>query len=128
MGAYSDVFMSHFASPRNVGEIAQADRIGMVGIPGQGPFFLLFLRLNGECVAEARYQTHGCGPTIAAGSMMTEMIRGRSIEECLALTVDELIDALGGVPPHKVRSPAMAIAALQNALRDFRKEERASGV
>jgi NifU-like protein involved in Fe-S cluster formation len=116
MGLYSDVLMDHFLSPHNSGKLEGADRIGLVGVPGQGPFMIVYLRLDHERVVEARFQTHGCGPTIAAGSLLTEMIRNRPVQECLALTAEQLTDALGGVPPDKRHSPALAIAALRAAL------------
>lgn len=119
MGYYSDVLMEHFQSPHNNGPMDAPDAVGLVGVPGQGPFLLLALRLRNGRVAEARYQTNGCGATIASGSVLTEMILGRAVEECLALTTERLTDALGGVPPDKAHCPAMAVAALNNALREF---------
>jgi nitrogen fixation NifU-like protein len=116
MSGFSDILMEHFQSPRNQGPMEAPDRIGLVGTPGQGPFLLLCVRLKDGYVTQARYQTYGCGASIACGSMLTEMIIGRAIAECLALTPEQLIDALGGVPPHKQHCPAMAIGALRAAL------------
>jgi nitrogen fixation NifU-like protein len=116
MGRYSDILMNHFLSPRNAGPMQDPDRIGLVGIPGQGPFMVVCLRLDGDRVTEARFQTHGCGATIAAGSMLTELVAHRSVRECLALTAEHLTAALGGVPPDKVHCPALAVAALRAAL------------
>jgi nitrogen fixation NifU-like protein len=116
MGKYSDILMEHFTTPRNVGRMADPDRIGLVGVPGQGPFFLLCLHLKDGRVVEARHQCHGCGATIAAGSMLTEMIVQQPLAYCQGLTVERLTDALGGVPPDKLHSPALAIEALRAAL------------
>src|SRR5262249_9454502 len=116
MGKYSDILMDHFLSPRNSGHMEAPDRIGLVGTPGQGPFLLLCLRLDSGQVTEAKFQTHGCGATIAAGSMLTVLITNRPIQECLELTVEQLTEALGGVPPHKLHSPAPAHGALRAPL------------
>ena len=77
---------------------------------------ILFLRIEDERIAAAKYHTVGCGPTIACGSMLSELVLGRTIAECRELTADHLIEALDGVPPDKLHFPAMAIAALQDAL------------
>lgn len=117
MSRFSEILMDHFMSPRNCGPMDSPDRLGLVGVPGQGPFFLLCLKIKDERVIEAKYQTHGCGATIASGSMLTEMILHRSVAECLAITADELTGCLGGVPPDKLHCPSMAISALQTALK-----------
>jgi nitrogen fixation NifU-like protein len=77
---------------------------------------IVFLKLQGDRIAAAKYHTVGCGPTIASGSMLTELIAGRTISECRALTVENLIDALDGVPADKLHCPALAIGALKGAL------------
>ena len=75
--------------------------------------------MKGNQVLTAKFQTYGCGPTIACGSILTELITGRSVNECLELTADTLIDALDGIPAEKLHSPALAIAALRNALKQY---------
>ena len=75
--------------------------------------------MHGDQILAAKFQTYGCGPTIACGSVLTEMITGRSINQCLELTAQSLIDALDGVPPDKLHSPALAIAALRDALKEY---------
>ncbi len=77
---------------------------------------ILYLKLDDERIAAAKYHTVGCGPTIASGSILTEIIQGRTIEECRKLTAEDLIDALDGVPPNKLHCPALAIGALKDAL------------
>ncbi|MDR3637365.1 MAG: iron-sulfur cluster assembly scaffold protein [Isosphaeraceae bacterium] len=118
MAGYSDTFMDHFTSPRNSGPMEAPDVVGHVGTPGRGPYFIIALRLGGSAVSEARFQTYGCGATIAAGSVLTEMVRQRPIAECLALTADDVIAALDGVPANKLHGPALAIQALRVALKD----------
>jgi NifU-like protein involved in Fe-S cluster formation len=108
--------MEHFMAPRNTGRMEAPDRVGQAGGPGQAMFFVLHLRLSGGLVAEAKYQTYGCGATIAAGSMLTVMITNRSVEECLALTAEDLTRVLGGLPAEKMHCPGMVIGALREAL------------
>ena len=117
MAGYSETLMEHFSSPRNAGRLDNADRTGQAGTVGSGPFFILYLRIERDTIREAKFQTHGCGLTIASGSMLTELIVNRPLAECRGLTVERLIEALDGVPPHKRHGPALAIGALQDALR-----------
>ncbi len=119
MGKYSDTLMDHFTSPRNSGALESPDSTGRAGAPGRGPFLILYLRMKGNQVLAAKFQTYGCGPTIACGSVLTEMITGRSVTDCLELTAQTLIDALDGVPADKLHSPALAIAALRDALKEY---------
>jgi nitrogen fixation NifU-like protein len=109
--------MEHFNAPRNSGALEQPDRVGRAGTPGQGPFMILYLKLDDGRVARAGYQTFGCGASIAAGSLLTETIVGREIRECLALTSEQLSDAMGGFPPDKAHCPILAVAALRDALK-----------
>ncbi len=116
MARFSETLMDHFASPRNSGAMEAPDRVGRAGTLGQGPFMTLYLKLDGETVAEARYRTVGCGVSIACGSALTELVVGRTVAGCLALTPGDVASALDGVPPDKAHGPALAIAALRDAL------------
>ena len=116
MGKYSETMMDHVLSPRNGGVLEYADLTGHAGTPGRGAFLILFLNVEDGRIAAAKYHTVGCGPTIACGSMFSELVVGRSIAECRELTAEHLIEALDGVPPDKLHCPAMAIAALRDAL------------
>ena len=116
MGKYSETLMDHVMAPRNGGVMENPDLTGRAGAPGRGAFLILYLKRQDDRVAEAKYHTYGCGPTIAAGSMLTEMIEGRTVAECRELTVEKLIEALDGVPPDKLHCPGLAIAALRDAL------------
>jgi nitrogen fixation protein NifU and related proteins len=113
---FSDVLMDHFNSPRNSGRMETPDRVGIAGTPGRGPYVALYLRLAADVISEARFQTHGCGVSVACGSMLTEMITGRAASECLELSPDHLSEALEGVPATKLHCPVLAVAALKNAL------------
>jgi NifU-like protein involved in Fe-S cluster formation len=101
MGKYSGTLMDHVMAPRNGGVMQDPDLTGHAGAPGRGAFLILFLKLQEERITAAKYHTYGCGPTIAAGSMLTELIVGRTVAECRELTTDDLIEALDGVPPDK---------------------------
>src|SRR5262245_9864157 len=118
MGLHSDTFMDHFLSPRNSGAMSDPDRTGHAGAPGQGPFLILYLKVTDGCIKEAKFQTYGCGTAIASGSALTEMITGRNLEQCRAITELELIAALDGVAPDKLHGPALAITALRDAVKD----------
>jgi nitrogen fixation NifU-like protein len=117
MSRFSDILMDHFNSPRNRGGMESPDCVGVGGTPGNGPFMVLMLRVQSNRVTEAKCDTHGCGVTIAAGSMLTEMITNRTLEACGTITAEQLIEALDGVPADKAHAPALAVAALRNALR-----------
>jgi nitrogen fixation protein NifU and related proteins len=116
VGKYSETLMDHVMAARNGGVMENPDLTGHAGSPGRGAFLILYLKIQDGRIAEARYHTYGCGLTIAAGSMLTEMIEGRTIAECRELTVEKLIEALDGVPPDKLHFPGLAIAALRDAL------------
>ena len=92
MSKYSETLTEHVMAPRNGGAIDNADLTGHAGAPGRGAFMIIYLKVQGDRIAAARYHTVGCGPTIASGSMLTEMIVGRSIAECGEMTVTNLIE------------------------------------
>jgi nitrogen fixation NifU-like protein len=115
---FSDTLMDHFTSPRNSGTMEAPDRVGQAGTLGQGPFLVLYLRVVDDAIAAARFRTFGCGATIAAGSALTELIIGRTLYRCRLLTAEDVIAALDGVPADKLHCPALAIAALRDALGD----------
>lgn len=111
-------FMEHVQDPRNRGTLPEASRAGVVGVPGRGPYFTLYLKLNDGCIEAARFQCHGCGATVACGSLLTEMIIGISLERAEKLTAGDLEIHLHGLPVHKRHCAATAIAALKQALDD----------
>jgi nitrogen fixation NifU-like protein len=116
MGKFSDTLMDHLTSPRNSGVMEVPDLTGVTRTPGNGPFLVVYLRIQEGRVVAAKFQTYDCGPTIACGSILTELILGKTIEECLELTAEDLIEAVDGVPPDKLHCPALAIRAVRNAL------------
>jgi nitrogen fixation protein NifU and related proteins len=117
MGQFSEILMDHFNSPRNSGRMETPDRVGIAGTPGRGPYVALYLRLAGDVISEARFQTHGCGVSIACGSMLTEMIIGHAANECLELTPERLSEALDGVPGTKLHSPVQLVRPICELFR-----------
>jgi nitrogen fixation protein NifU and related proteins len=124
MAKYSDTLTEHVLAPRNGGAMESPDLTGHAGVRGRGAFMILYLKIQNERISAAKYHTIGCGPTIASGSMLTEMIAGKSIAHCRELTVENLIEALDGVPPDKLHCPALAIGALKDALAKWPKSAR----
>ena len=116
---YNPLVIEHFNNPRNVGIIEDADGEGTVGNPVCGDVMKLYLKVEGSCIKDIRFQTFGCSAAIAASSMVTEMIRGKTVEEALALSNTAVADALGGLPPSKMHCSDLAADALHRAVRDY---------
>jgi nitrogen fixation protein NifU and related proteins len=116
VGKYSETMMDHVLSRRNGGVIEHPDLTGHSDMPGRGALFILFLRVEEGRISAAKYHTVGCGPTVACGSMLSELVLGKSIAECRELMVNDLMEALDGVPTDKLHCPALAIGALRDAL------------
>jgi nitrogen fixation NifU-like protein len=108
--------MDHFADPRNVGALPDADIVGTAGEPGRGNYIVLYFKLDGEVIVECGFETFGCAPAIAAGSMVTELMKGRSVAEALKLTPEELESALGGLPLGRRHCAGLAVEALREGL------------
>lgn len=110
--------MEHFGQPRNQGGLEDYDREGFASVRPHGPFMRIYLRLDGEVITVARFQTFGCGIAIACGSFLTETITGRTIAECRTISASELEAALGGLPAARRFCAQLAIDALGRALDD----------
>ena len=116
---YSDKVMDHFLHPRNVGEIEDASGVGEVGNAKCGDIMKIFLDIEDEIIKDVKFQTFGCGSAIASSSMATEMVKGKSIHEALALTNKAVAEALDGLPPVKMHCSVLAEQAIKAALIDY---------
>jgi nitrogen fixation NifU-like protein len=125
---YSSVVMEHFANPRNVGEIESPDGVGTVGNPVCGDIMKMFIKIQDGRIVEAKFKTFGCGAAIATSSMATEMIKGKTIEEALALTNQAVAQALGGLPAVKMHCSVLAEEAVQAAIDDYLKKTTGKGL
>ena len=116
---YSDKVMDHFLHPRNVGEIEDASGVGEVGNAKCGDIMKIFLDVEDDIIKDVKFQTFGCGSAIASSSMATELIKGKSIHEALALTNKAVAEALDGLPPVKMHCSVLADQAIKAALIDY---------
>lgn len=121
--AYSEKVMDHFANPRNVGEIADADGVGEVGNSKCGDIMKMYLKIKGGIITDVKFKTFGCGAAIATSSMATEMVKGKSIEDALKLTNRAVMEALDGLPPVKVHCSVLAEQAIKAALADYYRKQ-----
>lgn len=120
---YSEKVMDHFMNPRNVGEIADADGIGMEGNPTCGDAMQLFIKVENDKIVDAKFRTFGCGAAIAVSSMLTELVIGKTIDEALSLSKEAVADALGGLPPQKMHCSNLGADALKKAIEDYRSKK-----
>ena len=121
---YSDVVMEHFKSPRNVGKIENADGIGEVGNPICGDMMTITLKVKDDRIEDIKFNTFGCGAAIAVSSMVTEMAKGKTLEEALKITNESVAENLGGLPKNKLHCSNLGADALHKAVMDYyaRKE------
>ena len=119
MALYSEVVMDHFMNPRNVGVIENASGVGEVGNAKCGDIMKIYLKIENEIIVDVKFETFGCGSAIASSSIATEMIKGKSIHEALELTNKAVVEALDGLPAHKVHCSVLAEEAIKNALKDY---------
>ena len=117
--AYSEKVRDHFANPRNVGKLDDADGVGEVGNAVCGDIMKIYLKIENDIIEDVKFETFGCGSAIASSSMATEMIKGKSIHEALELTNKAVAEALDGLPAHKMHCSVLAEEAIKNALKDY---------
>jgi nitrogen fixation NifU-like protein len=122
---YSDLVMEHFRNPRNVGEIPDADGVGMVGNPVCGDVMKMMIKVKDDRIADVKFQTFGCGAAIATSSIATEMVKGKSLDEALTLSNKAVAEALGGLPPAKMHCSNLAADAIHKAIEDYRTKAKA---
>lgn len=121
---YSDLVMDHFTNPRNMGEIDNPSAVGDVGNPTCGDMMRLYLKIENGVIVDAKFKTFGCGAAIASSSILTEMLKGKSIEDALKISNTAVAEALGGLPPVKIHCSVMAEEALKAAMADFEKRKQ----
>lgn len=123
---YNQTVMDHFINPRNMGDITDADAVGEVGAAACGDIMRITLKIDDvtQTITDARFKTFGCGSAVAASSMATELIKGRTIDD-LEMNFDnqQIVDALGGLPPVKIHCSVLASEALNAALEDYKRRK-----
>ena len=124
MALYSEKVMEHFRNPQNVGVIEDADGIGEVGNAKCGDIMKIYLKIDGDIISDVKFETFGCASAIASSSMATELIKGKNVDEALALTNKAVAEALDGLPPHKMHCSVLAEEAIKSAIEDYRSKQQ----
>jgi len=124
---YSDKVMDHFANPRNVGEIPDADGVGKVGNPQCGDVMWLYIKVKDDIITDIKFKTFGCGAAIATSSMITELARGKTLEEAKKISRQDVADSLDGLPPVKMHCSNLASDALREAIKDYEAKKAKKG-
>lgn len=120
---YSEKVMEHFANPRNVGELSDANGVGEVGNAKCGDIMKMYLKIENNVIADVRFKTFGCGAAVATSSIATEMIKGKPLEEALKLTNRAVVEALDGLPPVKLHCSVLAEQAVKAAIADYYRRQ-----
>ena len=119
MALYTETVMDHFTHPRNVGEIPDADGVGEVCNAKCGDIMKMYLKIKDDRIEDVKFETFGCGSAIASSSMATELIKGKTIEEALAVTNKQVVDALGGLPAYKLHCSVLAEESIKAAVNNY---------
>jgi nitrogen fixation NifU-like protein len=123
---YSEKVMDHFQNPRNMGDIPDADGIGTVGNPVCGDMMNIYIKVEDNRIVDIKFKTFGCGAAIATSSMITELAKGKTLEEAMKLTRTNVADSLDGLPPVKMHCSNLAADGLQEAIKDYQKKKEAA--
>jgi len=121
--AYSTKVMDHFTNPRNVGEIENADGIGEIGNPVCGDIMKLYIKVQDNRIVDAKFKTFGCGAAIATSSMITELVKNKTLEEAEKISKQTVAEALDGLPANKMHCSNLAADALQKAIEDYKRKK-----
>ena len=119
MALYTDTVMDHFRNPRNVGELPDANGVGEVGNAKCGDIMKMYLKIKDDRIEDVKFETFGCGSAIASSSIATEMIKGKTVDEALAVTNKQVVDALGGLPAYKLHCSVLAEESIKAAVKDY---------
>ena len=125
---YTEKVMDHFKNPRNMGEIPDADGVGTVGNPVCGDLMTIYIKVKDNRLEDIKFKTFGCGSAIATSSMITELAKGKTLEEGMKITRGNVADELGGLPPIKMHCSNLAADALHAAIEDYYKKQKAKEV
>lgn len=120
---YSEKVMEHFSNPRNVGELENPSGTGMVGNPACGDIMKLTLKIENDVITEVKFKTFGCGAAIATSSMVTELVKGKGLDEAESISNSTVAEALDGLPPVKMHCSNLAADALHAAIEDYKKKK-----
>jgi nitrogen fixation protein NifU and related proteins len=124
MEKYSEKVMDHFMNPRNVGEIKDADGIGEVGNPRCGDIMKMYIKVKDNKISDVKFLTFGCGAAVATSSMVTELVKGKTLEEAIEITNKQVAQSLDGLPPVKMHCSNLAEQAIKAAVEDYKKKQR----
>jgi nitrogen fixation NifU-like protein len=119
---YSDIVLEHFMCPRNVGSMNDADGEGTCGDPGCGDSLTIYIKVQNNVIVDISFLVFGCAAAIATSSMATELAKGKTIEEALKITDEDVIEALGGLPEHKKHCSNLGVQTLKKAIEDYYKK------
>ncbi|MDQ0287055.1 nitrogen fixation NifU-like protein [Desulfofundulus luciae] len=121
---YSEKVMDHFTNPRNVGEIPDADGVGQVGNPVCGDIMKIYIKVKDNIIEDIKFKTFGCGAAIATSSMVTELVKGKTLEEAMQVSNKQVAEALDGLPPQKMHCSNLAADALHAAIQDYLSKKK----
>lgn len=127
MPAYSEKVMDHFMSPRNVGEIENPDGVGEVGNPVCGDMMTFYIKVRDDRLEDVKFETFGCGAAIAVSSMVSEMAKGKTLDEAMQITPDSVAAELEGLPKQKMHCSNLGAQALHAAIEDYRSKQPVGG-
>ena len=125
---YSEKVLDHFQNPRNVGEIENPDGVGQAGNPKCGDIMKIYLRVEDDIITDIKFKTFGCGAAIATSSMITELVKGKTLDEALQVSNKTVVEALGGLPPVKMHCSVLAEQAVRGAIDDYLKRTTGKGL
>ncbi|MGI5875276.1 MAG: iron-sulfur cluster assembly scaffold protein [Dethiobacteria bacterium] len=118
---YTDLVIDHFINPRNAGQIERPDGVGTVGDPSCGDYLRIYIRVKGNRISEIKFEIFGCPAAIATSSMLTELAKGKDLDEALKITDMDVVKALGGLPNPKIHCSNLGASALHQAIENYRK-------
>jgi nitrogen fixation NifU-like protein len=121
---YSEKVLDHFKNPRNVGELEKADGEGTVGNPVCGDMMTMYIKVKDDKIEDVKFKTFGCGAAIATSSMTTELAKGKTLEEAMNISRQDVADALDGLPPVKMHCSNLAADALHDAIKNYKEKKK----